>query len=158
MWPHAPATPPSGEDFTVTQSAPPRAKNSWESDDVRLYRIFIRDLVVPWSIGIHDHEHIKAQRVQVNIDLQVYEPDDFESDRYKNVICYADIVDGIRELADAGHINLVETLANRVASLCLEDPRADTVAVRVEKLDAINGAAGVGVEIRRDRTDIPRRK
>ena len=118
------------------------------------YRIFVRDLVVPWSIGIHDHEHIKAQRVQVNIDLSVREPDDFDTDRYLNVICYADIVEQIRHLADKGHLNLVETLAHRVADLCLEDPRAESVVVRAEKLDAITGAAGVGVEIRRDqRTD-----
>ncbi|MBL4720655.1 MAG: dihydroneopterin aldolase [Alphaproteobacteria bacterium] len=133
----------------MTESRPPLASR-------QLYRIFIRDLVVPWSIGIHDHEHIKAQRIQVNIDLQVLEPEDFEADRYRNVICYADIVEGIRKLADSGHVNLVETLANRITVLCLVDPRAESVSVRIEKLDAISGAAGVGVEIQRDRTDIPR--
>jgi 7,8-dihydroneopterin aldolase/epimerase/oxygenase len=114
-----------------------------------VYRIFVRDLVVPWSIGIHDHEHIKAQRVQINIDLCVCEPDDFNADRYANVICYADIVEQVRHLADQGHIGLVETLAHRVADICLEDPRAESVVVRAEKLDAITGAAGVGVEIHR---------
>lgn len=121
-----------------------------DSTDRGRYRIFVRDLVVPWSIGIHDHEHIKAQRVQINIDLSVREPDNFDADRYLNVICYADIVEQVRHLADNGHINLVETLAHRVAELCLADPRADSVVVRAEKLDAVTGAAGVGVEIQRE--------
>jgi dihydroneopterin aldolase len=115
-----------------------------------VYKIFVRDLVVPWSIGIHDHEHIKAQRVQINIDLCVREPDDFNADSYANVICYADIVEQVRQLADKGHISLVETLAHRVADICLEDSRAESVVVRTEKLDAITGAAGVGVEIHRN--------
>ena len=45
------------------------------------------------------------------------------------------------------------TLAERVASLCLADPRVVIVRVRVEKPDVIVEAGGVGVEIERRRPD-----
>jgi dihydroneopterin aldolase len=48
---------------------------------------------------------------------------------------------------------LVETLAERVADLCLSDPRVVVVRVRVEKPDVIVEAGGVGVEIERRRSD-----
>ena len=115
------------------------------------YRIFVRDLVVPWNIGIHDHEHDGPQRVRINVDLSVSEAEEFDADRYRQVVCYASVVDGIRRLANDGHVNLVETLASRVAELCLADDRVIEATVRTEKLDAIEGVASVGIEITRSR-------
>jgi len=113
------------------------------------YRIFVRDLIVPWEIGIHDHEQGTAQRVRINLDLTVREADRFDADRYRQVVCYAGIVADVQHLASNGHINLVETLASRVAALCLADSRVEQVTVRAEKLDAIDDVGSVGVEITR---------
>ncbi len=113
------------------------------------YRIFVRDLVVPWEIGILDHEQGTPQRVRINLDLTVREADRFDADRYRQVVCYAGIVEDVRRLAGDGHINLVETLASRVAELCLADRRVEQVTVRAEKLDAIDDVGSVGIEITR---------
>jgi dihydroneopterin aldolase len=48
-----------------------------------------------------------------------------------------------------GHVNLAETLAERIASLCLQDSTCRSVLVRVEKLDVFEDAKSVGVEIER---------
>jgi dihydroneopterin aldolase len=119
------------------------------------YRIFVRDLVVPWNIGIYDHEHNGPQRVRINVDLLVREATEFDADRYRQVVCYAGVVEGIRELANDGHVNLVETLASRVAEMCLSDDRVIEATVRTEKLDAIEGVASVGIEITRTRGGQP---
>jgi len=58
-------------------------------------------------------------------------------------------VNGARALTSDGHINLVETLAERIAALCLADARVSSVRVRVEKLDIYEQADSVGVEIER---------
>ena len=70
-------------------------------------------------------------------------------DRLDNVVCYEHLVSAVQELVDSGHVNLVETLAERIAGLCLDDPRVRTARVRVEKLDVFANAASVGVEIER---------
>lgn len=115
----------------------------------RTRRVLVRDLVLPCLIGVHRHERDAKQRVRINIDLAVLEEEGPVEDRLANVVCYETIVDRIRAVAAAGHVNLVETLAERIAHVCL-DNRAVTVArVRVEKLDVFADAASVGVEIER---------
>jgi dihydroneopterin aldolase len=44
---------------------------------------------------------------------------------------------------------LLETLAEEIAAICLQDGRVRSVRVRVEKLDIFPDAASVGVEIER---------
>ena len=67
------------------------------------------------------------------------------------MVDYEALIERVRRLVASRHVKLVETLAERVAALCLEDPRVRSARVRVEKLDAIPDAAAVGVEIERIR-------
>ena len=108
----------------------------------------MRDLVVPGLIGVHRHERDEKQRVRINLDLTVAEPAAGD-DRLTSVVNYETIVSRIRAALAAGHMNLVETLAERIAALCLDDSRVYAVRVRVEKLDVFPDAASVGVEIER---------
>ena len=70
-------------------------------------------------------------------------------DDIRNVICYEHLARGIEEIVGRGHVNLVETLAENIAAMCLEDGRVKSARVRVEKLDIIDDAESVGVEIER---------
>ena len=115
----------------------------------RLYRILVRDLLLKCSIGIHQHERLAPQRVRINIDMAVFEGGGGASDDIAQVVSYEDVITGVKRLLEAGHINLVETLAENIAALCLNDRRVESVRVRVEKLDVYAEAASVGVEIER---------
>ncbi len=115
-----------------------------------LRHVFVRDLTLDAHIGVHQHEKLGPQRVRVNVDLAVWEKDvDGIGDQLANVVCYEEVVSGIRALVAEGHVNLVETLAEQIAALCLEDRRVRVARVRVEKLDVFADAASVGVEIER---------
>lgn len=115
----------------------------------RTRQVFVRDLVLNCLIGVHRHEQDGKQRVRVNLDLTVEDHADGIDDKLANVVSYEDIVLSLRALADAGHISLVETLAERIAELCLVDRRVHSAKVRVEKLDVFADAGSVGVEIER---------
>lgn len=115
------------------------------------YRILVRDLVLPWRIGVRRHEIDRRQRVRINLDLIVREQADPAADNYNDVTCYERIIERIRQMAGAGHVKLAETVAHNIASMCLTEPNAVAVTVRVEKLEAIHDAASVGVEITRTR-------
>ena len=117
------------------------------------YRIFVRDLLLSVSIGIHAHEKRQRARVRINADLLIGTPLPRQDD-FTQVLNYETIVDGIKALADGKHINLVESLADRIAELCLADPRVRAVRVTVEKLDIYAEAASVGVMIERYRDGI----
>jgi dihydroneopterin aldolase len=130
-------------------SAPP---SSPQTTSRRLYRILVRDLVVKCSIGIHAHERLATQRVRINVDMSVLEQAGPLNDDIANVVSYEDVIDGIKRLLAQGHINLVETVAETIAGLCLDDERVVSARVRVEKLDVYAEVASVGIEIERDRT------
>ena len=112
-------------------------------------RVFINDLVIECMIGVYRHERDGAQRVRINLDLTVFEATTPIEDKLSNVLSYEDVIIKVRKLATARHLNLVETLAERIAKLCLLEADVSTVKVRVEKLDVFTDAASVGVEIER---------
>jgi dihydroneopterin aldolase len=113
--------------------------------------MFIRDLVLDSQIGIYKFEQGKTQRVRINVDLAVRENGKVQSDRLTDVVDYGVIADQIRSVVASGHVNLVETLAERIADICLTDPRVEAARIRVEKLDIFADAQSAGVEIERAR-------
>ncbi len=113
--------------------------------------VFVRDYETLAEIGVWDHEKGSTQKIRINVDLSVLEPEAHHEDQLDNVVCYNDIVNGIQSILSEGHINLVETLAEKIASMALIDTRVIAARVKVEKLEAVNGAASVGVEIEKHR-------
>ena len=116
-----------------------------------LRHVFIRDFMVECLIGVYEHEKCSPQRVRVNLDLAVDEGEHPIIDDILNVVSYETMANGILAIADEGHVNLVETLAERIADMCFDDQRVDSVRVRIEKLDILENAGSVGVEIERFR-------
>jgi dihydroneopterin aldolase len=110
-------------------------------------KVFIRDLELLARIGIHGHEQGMPQPVRINVDLEAEASP--STDKVEEVVDYETIANKIREIVASGHINLAETLAERIAATCLEDGRVGNVRVRVEKLHAVQGANAAGVEIER---------
>ncbi len=120
-------------------------------------RVFVHNLVLPCFIGIHPHERELAQRVRLNVDLTVAEGGGAKDD-IAAVVSYEEIVFGVKRIIGEGHINLVETLAERVAGLCFADPRVRLARVQVEKLDVFPDAESVGVMIERTAPGRSRRR
>lgn len=114
-------------------------------EDTPRDRIFIRDWVLPIHIGVYAEEQGVTQRVGFSVEAEVVNSGAALHDEIAEVPSYDDILKIIRAIVDEGHINLVETLAERVAARCLADPRIASVRVRIEKLE--RGPAAVGVEI-----------
>ena len=126
----------------------------------RLRHVFLRDMVLLASVGVHGFEHKARQRVRINIDLAVTDDGAAQlsraapaKDDLSRVVDYEAVADRVRGIVSAGHVRLVETLAERLAEACLEDARIRAVHVRVEKLDIFADTASVGVEIERRAAD-----
>ncbi|MSO96792.1 MAG: dihydroneopterin aldolase [Rhodospirillaceae bacterium] len=120
--------------------------------------VFVRDLELTCIIGVHAHEKRGPQRIRINLDVGALEGDAPHADQLGNVLCYEDLVVRIRAIVADGTINLIETLAERVAEICLQHPLARSARVRVEKLDVFTDARSVGVEIERFAANRPRPK
>ena len=110
-------------------------------------RIFIRNLELLARIGIHGHEQGMPQPVRINVELEAEASP--VKDSVEEVVDYETIANAIRGIIASGHINLAETLAERIAETCLSDKRVAKARIRVEKLHALQGAEAAGVEIER---------
>ncbi len=113
--------------------------------------VFIRDLILDSYIGVYNHEKQNPQKIRVNVDLSVIEDSQSLNDNIDNVVCYEKIASAIETIVKSGHVHLVETLAENIAEMNLQDPRISCVRVRVGKLEAIRNTASVGIEIERYR-------
>jgi len=129
-----------------------------------LRHVFLRDLVLSASIGVYPHEHAAPQRVRINVDLGV-EDDGARAlsrarvgrDELSRVVDYEKVAATVRGIVAAGHVRLVETLAERIAEACLADPRIHLARIRVEKLDIFADATSAGVEIERRQANLSTR-
>ena len=132
-------------------SKKPMISHHVASGAARLRHVFVRDLETAATLGIHDHERVSPQRIVVNIDLSVKEGDSPLTDDIGNVVSYEIVVKKVEAIIAEGHVNLVETLCEKIAAACLRDKRVMAARVRVEKPDIIKNARSVGVEIERAR-------
>lgn len=119
------------------------------SSDVPYDRISLRDYIVEVEIGAFQAERGTMQRVRFNVVVEVLPltgPIDDDVDR---ILSYDRVTEAITYELEAERINLLETLAARVAERILLEPQAERVFVRIEKLD--RGPFSLGVEIVRAR-------
>lgn len=111
--------------------------------------VFVRDLVLDARIGVYNHERGGAQRIRINLDLSVAEPNHAIGDDLREVVCYEAVINDAKAVIAEGHINLVETMAEKIAARVLTRGGTLAVRVRIEKLDVIAEAESVGIEIER---------
>ncbi len=136
---------------TLIRGLIPRASRSSDhiadqSDEVD--HVFVRDLVMPMEIGAYGFERGHTQRVRFSVEVEVSRtngPDDM-----RVAFSYDVIMDAIKIILATGHIELVETIAERLAERILLHERSRAVSIEVEKLD-VAPPGSVGVRIRRAR-------
>jgi dihydroneopterin aldolase len=125
--------------------------SSGTSTDAPYDRVFVHDLVLDAEIGVYSHEKGVTQRARFSVDIEVAPSGEAVEDEISRVLDYDMIISTIKGILAEGHINLVETLADEIATRCLAHPRAALVRVKIEKLDKEPGAVGVEIVRRKGR-------
>lgn len=130
-------------------------KEAWEAESPltqeQAWEIFIRDLQLQASIGIHPHEKRSRQPIVINLRCEVWMPNPEEEGDDQRYVCYEHLMRRIEAMIFDNHFNLVETLVEKIANLSLEDKRIRRVWIRVEKVNVFQNCGSVGVEIERVR-------
>ena len=116
--------------------------------------ILFRDLRVEVLIGIYRREKHFPQTVSIDLDIGIPGENVFKSDKVADTVDYAQVALKIKALAASQHFRLVETLAERIARLVLDDFGAPWVKVSVAKIGILPNAkfVGVAIERRKDQT------
>ncbi len=114
-------------------------------------RISLRDHLVEVDIGAFQQERGHRQRVMFNVVVEVRPTPRPLNDDVDLILSYDRITWAINTELAAERLNLLETLAERVAERILAEPQAMRAFVRIEKLDV--GPYKLGVEIVRSRPE-----
>ena len=118
-------------------------------------RISLSDYVVEVEIGAFQQERGHLQRVRFNVVVEVAPQTGDIDDDVDRILSYDTITESIQIELGAERINLLETLAARVAERILSEPLAQRVFVRIEKLD--RGPFALGVEIVRAKGEVAKK-
>ena len=110
-----------------------------------LDRICVRDFIKDIEIGAFQAERDTKQRIRFNVVLEVADSTAADFDDVDQVLSYDAITEAIEEQLSVERLNLLETLAERIADSILMHPRAMRVFVRIEKLDRIPGTLGIDI-------------
>jgi D-erythro-7,8-dihydroneopterin triphosphate epimerase len=112
-------------------------------------KIHIRDLAAECIIGTEPKERTDKQTVVFNLALECSLSKAGRSDRIDHTVNYKLVRDRIVRMVEASEYELIESLAEKVAELCLEDRRILRFSVTVDKPGALTRARSVAVEVQR---------
>jgi FolB domain-containing protein len=112
-------------------------------------KIIIKDMLLRCVIGVRDDERHEKQDVIINIVMWADLRTAGRSDRLEDSVDYSALKKKVVGEVEKSRYFLIEALAERIADLCLEEPKVKKVQVSVEKPGALRFARSVGVEITR---------
>jgi len=115
-------------------------------------RISLRNYERDTEIGAFQQERGNTQRIRFNAVVEIAPREMTSRDDVDHILSYDTITEAIDTALGEERLNLLETLAERIAELILRDSRAARVYLRIEKLD--RGPFELGVEIARDRSQL----
>lgn len=135
--------------------AHPSERSIATAEDGPVDRISLRDHIVEVEIGAFQAERGTRQRICFNIVVEVRPILGHVDDDVDRILSYDRVTEAIAAELGAERVNLLETLAERIAERILLEPQALRAFVRIEKLD--RGPGALGVEIVRSRGDLAER-
>lgn len=111
--------------------------------------IFLHDLKIETTIGIWDWERKIRQTVAIDLDMSADICKAAETDSVDDTLNYKLVAKRLQQFVGESSFQLVETLAEKIAGIVLDEFDVSWVRVRVNKPGAIRGARDVGVLIER---------
>lgn len=114
-------------------------------------KIFIRDLALRCIIGIYSEERTNKQDVVINVTMETDLRKAGQSDDLNDTVDYKAVKLEILDLVEKSEFQLIESLAERIAELCLKADGVQCATVTIDKPRALRFARSVAVEISRAR-------
>ncbi|ATG72766.1 dihydroneopterin aldolase [Zobellella denitrificans] len=112
-------------------------------------KVFVQGLEVLTTIGVYEWEKGIRQKIRFDLEMGCDTRAAALGDDISKAMDYASLSKKVSAYAEQNHVELVETMAERIAQLILAEFPVQSVRVRLTKPGAVPNAAGVGVEIER---------
>jgi len=116
-------------------------------------KIFLRDLEIDVVIGIWEWERRIKQKVSIDLEMACDVRAASSADRIDDTLNYRDVAKRLIDFVGGSQFELVESLAEAVARMIVDDFRVPWTRVSVSKPGAIEGSRTVGITIERTTED-----
>ena len=111
-------------------------------------RLILDRLRVEASVGILDHELAARQPLLVTVEVELRDKELLPvADDVEHVLDYRALRDAVLQETQAGHINMLETLAGRIAGRLVSRRGVSRTRVRIVKPNIFPDCDGIAVEI-----------
>ena len=114
-------------------------------------KIFIRGYEIWFQVGVYPYEKEGPQRILVDVEICLNEPEDPLADELSQTFDYDWISSKLREIAEDGPSRLLETIAERFIVDALKQPLVESVKIALEKPSVSEMGEHRGVEIYRSK-------
>jgi dihydroneopterin aldolase len=111
--------------------------------------VFIRDLRIDTVVGIYDWERKVRQTVSLDLDMATDIRQAAASDKIDDALDYKAVAKRLIAYVESQSFELVETLAERVAEIVLNEFPVPWLRLSLSKPGAVRGSKSVGVIIER---------
>ena len=112
-------------------------------------KIFLEDLRVETVIGVWDWERKIRQTVAIDLEMAADIRKAAATDSVEDTLNYKSVAKRVQAFVSDSSFQLVETLAENIAAIILEEFDVAWVRVRLNEPGAIRGSKGVGILIER---------
>lgn len=112
-------------------------------------KVFIEGLTIQTTIGFYQWEKEIKQTLVIDVVMGWDTAQAAENDELKKTLDYAEISEKIAEFANRNPVDLIETLAERMAAYLIEQFNIPWLKLKIGKPNAVHNAQTVGVEIER---------
>jgi dihydroneopterin aldolase len=111
--------------------------------------VYIRELEIDAIIGIYDWERETKQTVSIDLEMGCDNTKAAASEDIADALDYKSVAKRLISFVEGSEFLLVETLAERVAAIVLEEFSVPWLRLRLGKPGAVTGSKDVGVIIER---------
>ena len=114
-------------------------------------KVSIKNLILKISVGLHDFEKKKKQRVRFNIDISTDSNIKPNNNNLASIVNYEDTINKVTYITEKKHHELLEDLAENIFDIIFESKLVKKVNLKLEKLDIIKNTESVGIEVSKSR-------
>ena len=114
-------------------------------------KVVIKDLILDISVGIHDFEKKKKQKVKFNIIVLTDPLLKPNNNDLSSIVNYEEIINEIENLVNKSHHELLEELAENIFEILFKNKIIKKVSLKLEKLDIIKNTYSVGIEVEKSK-------
>jgi len=116
-------------------------------------KIILTNLKIDAVIGIWDWEKRNPQTISIDLEMQTNTKKAAQSDAIEDALDYKAVSKRVKQFAQASQFNLIETLAEKIANIILEEFDVKWLKLRISKPFAIRDSKNIGICIERTKND-----